>query len=356
MLARHKSWGHHDSRARGHPPRSGACRIVESPPLPNALKPWERVAAHVTHYGLYILLFAMLLTGWAMSSARKYPVSWFNLVQLPDFVAPNRPLYDTLHTVHMYLSWALIAIAVLHIGAALKHHFVLKDDVLQTDAAFHQNLTTTAIRRGLSMIGPTMGFKSTAFRAGAVLVATMLLAALAVAAGAPVKYTLDAPSSLLRFNFEQAGANNTGRFGKYTADVTFSAENLAASKIDVSIDVASLDTGDQERDDTPQGRGSVRRREVSEGALRLLEGPRCWVRAATKLTGKLTIRNVTKEVKLPHHLPDQGREGQAGGVSRRPRHDQAAREYGVGQGEWKSTEWVKDDVLVTFSLKLNPAT
>lgn len=130
MLARHKSWG---ITILG----LAVIRLVwrlshrESPPLPNALKPWERVAAHVTHYGLYILLFAMPLTGWAMSSARKYPVSWFNLVQLPDFVAPNRPLYDTLHTVHMYLSWALIAIAVLHIGAALKHHFVLKDDVLK---------------------------------------------------------------------------------------------------------------------------------------------------------------------------------------------------------------------------------
>jgi cytochrome b561 len=103
----------------------------ETPGLPNTLKPWERGAAHVTHYGLYILLFAMPLTGWAMSSARNFPVSWFNLVQLPDFVAPNRPLYDVLHTVHAGLAWALTAIAVLHVAAALKHHFVLKDDVLR---------------------------------------------------------------------------------------------------------------------------------------------------------------------------------------------------------------------------------
>lgn len=130
MLARHKSWG---ITILG----LAIIRLVwrlsnrASPPLPNTLEPWERVAAHVTHYGLYILLFAMPLTGWAMSSARQFPVSWFNLVQLPDFVAPNRPLYDTLHSVHMWLSWALIAVAVLHIGAALKHHFVLRDDVLR---------------------------------------------------------------------------------------------------------------------------------------------------------------------------------------------------------------------------------
>jgi cytochrome b561 len=130
MLARHKSWGITILAL-------AIIRLVwrlvnrESPPLPNTLKPWERAAAHVTHYGLYALLFAMPLTGWAMSSARQFPVSWFNLVQLPDFVAANRPLYDVLHSVHMWLSWALIAVAVLHIGAALKHHFVLKDTVLK---------------------------------------------------------------------------------------------------------------------------------------------------------------------------------------------------------------------------------
>ncbi len=130
MLARHKSWGITILAL-------AIIRLVwrlvnrQSPPLPNTLKLWERLAAHVTHYGLYILLFAMPITGWAMSSARQFPVSWFSLVQLPDFVAPNRPLYDVLHSVHMWLSWTLIAIAVLHIGAALKHHFVLRDDVLR---------------------------------------------------------------------------------------------------------------------------------------------------------------------------------------------------------------------------------
>jgi cytochrome b561 len=102
-----------------------------NPPLPNDLKPWERAAAHVTHYGLYILLFAMPLTGWIASSARSFPVSWFGMVQLPDLVGSNRPLYDVLMTFHFWMSWALVAIAVLHIGAALKHHFILKDDVLR---------------------------------------------------------------------------------------------------------------------------------------------------------------------------------------------------------------------------------
>ncbi len=102
-----------------------------TPPLPNTLKPYERTLAHVTHFALYLLLFAMPLTGWVMSSARSFPVSWFGIVQLPDFVGRNPKLYETLHTTHELLAWTLAAVAVLHAAAAFKHHLVLKDDVLK---------------------------------------------------------------------------------------------------------------------------------------------------------------------------------------------------------------------------------
>src|SRR5262245_27218178 len=85
-----------------------------TPPLPNTLKPYERGLAHFTHIGLYVLLFVMPLTGWIMSSARSFPVSWFGIVQLPDLVARNTALYETLHTTHAILAWTLGAIALLH--------------------------------------------------------------------------------------------------------------------------------------------------------------------------------------------------------------------------------------------------
>ncbi len=129
MLARHKSVG---ITILGLAIVRVVWRLMNpTPPLPNTLKPWERVAAHVTHYGLYLLLFAMPITGWIMSSARNFPVSWFSLFQLPDLVGQNRPLYDTMHSVHEALSWVLLGFAVLHVAAALKHHFFLKDTVLR---------------------------------------------------------------------------------------------------------------------------------------------------------------------------------------------------------------------------------
>jgi polyisoprenoid-binding protein YceI len=185
-------------------------------------------------------------------------------------------------------------------------------------------------------------------------IAALLFAGSALAAGAaPVKYTLDAPSSLLRFTFDQAGASNTGRFGKYTADVTFAADNLAASKIDVSIEIASLDSGDKERDDTlksadlfdpakfPKAR-FVSSKITNTGAGRY------------EAQGKLTIRNVTKDIKLPITFQTKEEKGKQVGYLT-GRYTLKRLEYGVGQGDWKSTEWVKDDVIVTFSLKLQPA-
>jgi cytochrome b561 len=102
-----------------------------TPALPDTLKPYERVLAKVTHAALYAILFIQPLSGWMMSSARNFPVSWFRLFQLPDLVPSSRPLYDALHTFHATLAWVLVGVAVLHAAAALKHHFVLKDDVLR---------------------------------------------------------------------------------------------------------------------------------------------------------------------------------------------------------------------------------
>jgi len=105
--------------------------VNPTPELPSTLKPYERVLAKVTHFGLYLLLFAQPLTGWMMSSARGFPVSWFGFWQLPDFVPKSQPLYNAMKDTHDSLALALYVIVFLHIAAALKHHFVLKDDVLR---------------------------------------------------------------------------------------------------------------------------------------------------------------------------------------------------------------------------------
>ena len=200
------------------------------------------------------------------------------------------------------------------------------------------------------------GYSRTALRAGSFM-AMIFCTCVAVAAAAappPPHFVLEPSRSLLRFSFVQAGATNNGRFAKYNADVFFSNENLAGSKIDVTIDIASLDTGDKERDDTLKGADLfdvkkfpqahfVATKIVSSGAGRY------------EAQGKLTIRNVTKDLKVPMTFQTKVEQSKTMGYLT-GRATLKRLEYGVGQGDWKSTEWVNDDVSVTFSLRLTPAT
>lgn len=101
------------------------------PAEPLDIPRWQRIAARVSHVALYALLIVTPIAGWLMSSARNFPVSWFGLVTLPDFIAPSRPAYDFLHEVHEFLAITLFCVALLHIAAALKHHFVDRDNVLR---------------------------------------------------------------------------------------------------------------------------------------------------------------------------------------------------------------------------------
>jgi cytochrome b561 len=101
------------------------------PTLDGLAKGWERFAAGVSHFALYALIFAMPLSGWLMSSAHAYSVSWFHLFQWPDLLQPDHELSERLEWLHKLLFKILVGVAVLHALAALKHHFVDRNEVLK---------------------------------------------------------------------------------------------------------------------------------------------------------------------------------------------------------------------------------
>lgn len=101
------------------------------PDLTHETRPWERVLARVSHVLLYVLIFALPLSGWLMSSAKNFPVSWFKLVQFPDLVEPNERLFRFMQDAHGMLFGALVVVALLHVAGALKHHFIDRNDVLR---------------------------------------------------------------------------------------------------------------------------------------------------------------------------------------------------------------------------------
>ncbi len=103
-----------------------------APRLPAALPAWEKGAAHATHFIFYALMLVLPLSGWIMSSAGTRPLNWFFLFDIPKFGVGKEDAIVTLSRgAHELLPWLWAALIAIHIGAALRHHLVLKDDVLR---------------------------------------------------------------------------------------------------------------------------------------------------------------------------------------------------------------------------------
>jgi cytochrome b561 len=106
-------------------------RATHRPPaMPDTMKDWEKFAAHAAHYALYVLIFIIPLSGWLMSSAKGFQTVWFGVLPLPDLVGKNKELGDMLQKVHEVLNFVLLGTVIAHAGAALKHHFIERDDIL----------------------------------------------------------------------------------------------------------------------------------------------------------------------------------------------------------------------------------
>jgi cytochrome b561/polyisoprenoid-binding protein YceI len=290
------------------------------PSLAGLARPWERALARASHVALYGLLLALPLTGWLMSSARNYPVSWFGLFQFPDAVAPDATLYRRMNELHHALFATLTMVAALHVLGALKHHFLDRN---------------TTLRRMLP------------FGGAALLLTSLMLPLTAAAQGGPIRHT-QAPGSQLSFTFTQLGAATRGRFRQFSTELWFDEQDLAASALRVTVQIASVDTQDAERD------AILRTPELFDAdryptATFIADS---WVRQDGRLEalGLLTIRGISKAVRLPLQIsPLNGGMLLTGQVVIR------RLDFGVGQGEWQSTESIADEVKITYQVSLTRA-
>ena len=115
-------------------------RLAHRPPaLPAAMPAWQRIAAEATHLLLYLLMFAVPLSGWLMSSAKGFQTVWFGVLPLPDLLDKNQQLGDLLKEVHEALNFGMAGLVLAHAGAALKHHVIDRDEVLARMLPFLAN-------------------------------------------------------------------------------------------------------------------------------------------------------------------------------------------------------------------------
>jgi cytochrome b561 len=104
-------------------------RLTHRPPalpqrIESAMPSWQLRAYHASHHLMYALFIIVPLMGWAYSSMAGFPIVWFGVLPLPDFVAVDK------EPLHGWLAYTLLALVVVHVAAALKHHFIDRDGLL----------------------------------------------------------------------------------------------------------------------------------------------------------------------------------------------------------------------------------
>ena len=102
-----------------------------TPQLPASMPRWQRVGAKLSHAGLYFLLFWMPLTGWLAHSASGLPLRWFNWLKVPAMVGKDSDLKHLAESLHHWGLWLMLVLLSAHLLAALKHHFVDRDNLLR---------------------------------------------------------------------------------------------------------------------------------------------------------------------------------------------------------------------------------
>jgi polyisoprenoid-binding protein YceI len=181
------------------------------------------------------------------------------------------------------------------------------------------------------------------------LLACVFAAGTVYAAGLVTGYSADPQQSHLEFTGVQAGAEFKGTFHKFSAAVDFAPDAPANSHFDVQIDLNSVDSMDKDRDTTIRG----------PDVFDVAHWPAAHyvTRSVTKTAtgyaavGSLTLRGVTKDVPIEFQFTQTAAGAKLVGSARLKRLD-----FGAGQGDWKSTEWVADAVKISFSLVLKPKT
>jgi polyisoprenoid-binding protein YceI len=167
------------------------------------------------------------------------------------------------------------------------------------------------------------------------------------------RFVADAARSSLAFTFVQAGAESLGAFKKFSTELRYDEKNLAASSLLVIVQTASLDTQDQDRDTTLKGADLF---DVSKfpTAQFLAKSLTRRTDGSFEASGKLTIRGVVKHVRLPLTIVASLERGKPV-IDLRGETTIKRLDFGVGQGDWKSTEWVNDAVKISYYVRLAAA-
>ncbi len=258
------------------------------PTLPSSMPKLERIAAHLGHFALYVVIFLVTLAGWSMISASDKPSVLFQSFPFPmipwlhSLSAEDKKAYAHLFgEAHEFLGYLLLMFIAIHVAAALRHAFLLKDGILaRMLPRFGGSKTPVAI-----MILPVaLGFW---------IVGSSPAQAL--------EWSVNPQKSQICFEASGSGYTANGAFNRYKAEIEFDPDIPEQTVVNVLLDMHSVSTGTTDVDQTLQSADffDPAKYPTAQFVARSakLDGDGKYV-----LNGRLTLKGITKPISLPFSI------------------------------------------------------
>jgi cytochrome b561/polyisoprenoid-binding protein YceI len=341
-----------------------AWRVMNPPPpLPADMKPLEKTASHYVHMGLYVLIIAMPLLGWALVSTSKFqvPTVLFGTVSWPNIpflggLRGNDIVHAILETLHSKGAWVIIGLLVLHVAGAIKHEFSGEEGVLKRmiPGLFGSTAPPQPPARGFLV---AFGGSALLF---ALIAAAPLISRSAGTATAPqppaaedeaqaaapaaieANWTVDYDASEISFAGVHDGNDFTGTFKDWTADVAFYPDDLAASAVLVTIQTGTATTPKKLYNDSLRAPEWFDVKTYPAATVRLSD----FAKTDTGYTATATLQLKQRSVSTPldFTLDINGDVATLNGEATFDR-----KELDLGQTSDPNAQWVKDAVSVTVT-------
>ena len=359
-----------------------ALRLMVRRPAPARMSPPLAFLAGAVHALLYVVMIGGPITGWILVSTAKVKVQtmFFGVIHWPHLPL-GAGWHDPAEGAHALLAWLLLGLVVLHVAGALRRH-LMRDDILARmmprairGRGTHGLLAGVAILAILGVMAaaqfmtfspkpsaaPVDEPSNAANAANAMNEADNVVNAAAAsepqvgnatvneaatddAAKAAVPWRIQSGGQL-GFKADYSGSAVDGAFKRWDGDILFSPDDLPNSRISVTIDLASVDTADSQRDDTLRSDGFF---DVATHPKATFRSTRITHRGgkAYRAAGTLSLHGQQRPVTVDFTLDIKGDDATVAGTAPLSR-----TAFGVGTGEWADTGTIKDAVGVTFRFK-----
>lgn len=332
-------------------------RFVRPPPAPLASHAhWEKILSKTVHLLLYLAMIGMPISGWIMTSAAEYPVNFFGLFDIPMIAPKDEGIAGLAGEIHAYFAFMLYAAIGLHFLGAAKHHIVDKDLTLRRMGG---NIGIVIVGAALLLVityfvADELFFAAEESSASEVIVSGAVAQQITYAAADSDVWVINPESSYIRFAFKQYGQDVQGEFGEFKGRIVFDPEALEDAQADIMIDMSSISTGSESRDEQAK---SAEWFGVEEFPLAVFKTESFTHIEANQYTarGNLTIRGQTLPIVLPFSLDFTEIED---GTQQAVMVSQIALmrlDFGVGQGEWETEDAIANEVAIDIVVNASRA-